>query len=167
VSELLAYIFQKETGEDIEKYGEKYLFTPLGMDHYWKRSPMGVVDTEGGLFLRSTDLAKIGYLYLHDGKWEGKQIVSKDWVKQSLAPFIAAERGFKYGFKWWLLPRTDRLGYIWMARGFGGQRLMVFPEEDVIAVFTGWEILKDEAPDRDLVNRILPAVRTQKCAAGP
>src|SRR5437588_3775256 len=48
VSELLAYIFQKETGQDIEKYGEKYLFTPLGIKHYWKRTPMGVVDTEGG-----------------------------------------------------------------------------------------------------------------------
>jgi CubicO group peptidase (beta-lactamase class C family) len=163
VSELLAYVFQKETGQDIEKYGEKYLFTPLGMDHYWKRSPMGVVDTEGGLFLRSTDLAKIGYLYLHDGMWDGKQIVSKDWVKPSLAPFIDAEEGYKYGFKWWLLPRTDRQGYVWMARGFGGQRLMVFPEEDLIAVFTGWEILKDEAGNRDLVNRILPAVRTSAC----
>src|ERR1700675_3732996 len=71
VSELLAYVFQKETGQDIEKYGEKYLFVPLGMDHYWKRSPMGVVDTEGGLFLRTSDLAKIGYLYLHDGMWDG------------------------------------------------------------------------------------------------
>ena len=50
VSELLAYIFQKETGQDVEKYGEKYLFTPLGIEHYWKRTPMGVVDTEGGLF---------------------------------------------------------------------------------------------------------------------
>ena len=163
VSELLAYIFQKETGQDIEKYGEKYLFTPLGMDHYWKRSPMGVVDTEGGLFLRNTDLAKIGYLYLHDGMWDGKQIVSKDWVKQSVTPFIEAEEGFKYGYKWWLLPRTDRQGYIWMARGFGGQRLMVFPEENLIVVFTGWEILKEEAKDRDLINRILPAVRTQSC----
>src|SRR6266852_9167184 len=115
VSELLAFIFQKEAGQDIEKYGEKYLFTPLGMDHYWKRSPMGVVDTEGGLFLRTTDLAKIGYLYLHDGMWNGQQIVSKDWVKQSLAPFIDAEDGFKYGYKWWLLPRTDRPGFIWMA----------------------------------------------------
>ena len=165
VSELLAFIFQKETGQDIEKYGEKHLFTPLGMDHYWKRSPLGVVDTEGGLFLRTTDLAKMGYLYLHDGIWDGQQIVSKDWVKQSLAPFIDAEEGFKYGFKWWLLPRTDRQGYIWMARGFGGQRLMVFPEEDVIAVFTGWEILKDPAADRELVDRILPAVRTQSCTA--
>jgi len=165
VSELLAFIFQKETGQDIEKYGEKHLFTPLGMDHYWKRSPMAVVDTEGGLFLRTTDLAKMGYLYLHDGMWDGQQIVSKDWVKQSLAPFIDAEEGFKYGFKWWLLPRTDRQGYVWMARGFGGQRLMVFPEEDMIVVFTGWEILKDPAGDRELVNRILPAVRTQSCTA--
>src|SRR5438874_13797961 len=74
VSELLAYIFQKETGQDVEKYGEKYLFTPLGIKHYWKRTPMGVVDTEGGLFLNTTDLAKIGYLYLHDCIWDRKQI---------------------------------------------------------------------------------------------
>ena len=162
-SELLAYIFEKETGQDIEKYAQKYLFAPLGMDAYWKRSPMGVVDTEGGLFLRTSDLAKIGYLYLHDGIWDGQKIVSKDWVKQSLAPFIDAEEGFKYGYKWWLLPRTDRAGFIWMARGFGGQRLMVFPDENLIAVFTGWDILKDPPVDRELVNRILPAVRPQSC----
>jgi CubicO group peptidase (beta-lactamase class C family) len=164
VSELLAYIFQRETGQDIEKYGQKYLFTPLGIEYFWKRTPLGVVDTEGGLFLSGTGLAKIGYLYLRDGAWDGKQIVSKDWVKQSLTPFIDAEEGFKYGFKWWLLPRTDRQGYVWMARGFGGQRLMVFPEEDLIVVFTGWEILKDPPGDRDLVDRILPAVRAQTCA---
>src|SRR5438046_4944178 len=80
VSELLAYIFQKETGQDVEKYGEKYLFTPLGMEHYWKRTPMGVVDTEGGLFLRNTDLAKIGYFYLLDVMCDRKQVVSRDWV---------------------------------------------------------------------------------------
>ncbi|HKV79193.1 MAG TPA: serine hydrolase, partial [Candidatus Sulfotelmatobacter sp.] len=158
VSELLAYIFEKETGKDIEQYGAKYLFAPLGMDYFWKRTPLGVVDTEGGLFLKNSDLAKIGSLYLNGGVWEGKQIVSKEWVRQSLAPSTDAEEGFKYGFKWWLLPRKDRTTYVWMARGFGGQRLMVFPEEDMIAVFTGWEILKDEAKDRDLMNRILPAV---------
>jgi CubicO group peptidase (beta-lactamase class C family) len=167
VSELLASIFEKETGQDIEKYAQKYLFAPLGIDHYWKRSPMGVVDTEGGLFLRTTDLAKIGYLYLHDGMWDGQQIVSKDWVKQSLAPFIDAEEGFKYGYKWWLLPRIDRPGFIWMARGFGGQRLMVFPDENLIAVFTGWDILKDPPVDRELVNRILPAVRGRSCVVKP
>src|SRR5437016_3739143 len=161
VSELLARIFEKETGQDIEQYGARYLFAPLGIEYFWKRTPLGMVDTEGGLFLKNSDLAKIGSLYLYGGVWDGKQIVSKEWVRQSLAPSTDAEEGFKYGFKWWLLPRTDRSAYVWMARGFGGQRLMVFLEEDMIVVFTGWEILKDPAGDRERVNRILPAVRTQ------
>jgi hypothetical protein len=167
VSELLAHIFERETGKDIEHYGAKYLFAPLGIEYFWKRTPLGVVDTEGGLFLKNSDLAKIGDLYLNGGMWDGKQIVSKEWVRQSVAPSIDAEEGFKYGFKWWLLPRTDRTTYVWMARGFGGQRLMVFPEEAMIAVFTGWEILRDEAKDRDLMNRILPAVRLQVCPSSP
>jgi Beta-lactamase len=167
VSMFLAYVFQKETGQDIEKYGEKYLFTPLGMKYFWKRTPLGVVDTEGGLFLSGPDLAKLGYLYLNDGIWDGKQIVSKQWVKESLTPFIDAEEGFRYGFKWWLLPRTDRQGYVWMARGFGGQELMVFPEENLIAVLTGWNILKDETESRELVNRILPAVKIENCTSSP
>ncbi len=124
---------------------------------------MGVVDSEGGLFLKNEDLAKIGYLYLHDGVWDGQQVVSKDWVKQSVSPATDAEEGFKYGFKWWLLPRKDRQGYVLMAQGFGGQRLMVFPEEELIAVFTGWEILKDTPDSGDLVGRILPAVRVVRC----
>lgn len=164
VTELLAHIFEQETGKDIEQYGAQYLFAPLGIEHFWKRTPLGVIDTEGGLFLKNSDLAKIGYLFLHGGLWEGKQILTKEWVQESVSPFTDAEGQYKYGFKWWLLPRTDRQSFVWMARGFGGQRLMVFPEEDMIAVFTGWEILKDEATDRDLVNRILPAVRGA-CAA--
>lgn len=164
VTELLAQIFEQETGKDIEQYGAQYLFAPLGIEHFWKRTPLGVIDTEGGLFLKNSDLAKIGYLFLHGGLWEGKQILTKEWVQESVSPFTDAEGQYKYGFKWWLLPRTDRQSFVWMARGFGGQRLMVFAEEDMIAVFTGWEILKDEATDRDLVNRILPAVRGA-CAA--
>src|SRR5580765_1677207 len=164
-SELLAYIFQKETGQDIEAYGEKYVFEPLGIKHYWKHSPMGVTDTEGGLYLSGTDLAKIGYLYLHDGIWDGKQVVSKDWVKQSLSPAIGAEGAFKYGYKWWLLPRPDGAGFVWMGQGFGGQQLMIFPEKDLIATFTGWSILKDPASPQDFVGRILPAVKSEVCPA--
>ena len=73
---LLAYIFQKETGQDIDDYGQKYVFAPLGIRHEWKRTYLGVVDTEGGLYLNDSDLAKIGYLYLHDGMWEGHRIVT-------------------------------------------------------------------------------------------
>jgi hypothetical protein len=50
-----------------------------------------------------------------------------------------------------------------MGIGFGGQRLMVFPEEDLIATFTGWDILKDPALDAELANRLLPAVIATKC----
>jgi CubicO group peptidase (beta-lactamase class C family) len=165
-TELLAYIFQKETGQDIEAYGDKYLFAPLGIRHHWKRTYLGVVDTEGGLYLNGGDLAKIGYLYLHDGIWSGKRLVSKDWVRQSVTPFIdTGWQGLKYGFKWWLYPRkTDQ--FVWMGLGFGGQRLMVFPEEQMIATFTGWDILKEPIVDAELAKRLIPAVIAANCGEG-
>jgi len=162
-TELLAYIFKKETGQDIEEYGKKYLFKPLVIDYFWKRTPLGVIDTEGGLYLRGEDLAKLGYLYLHDGLWNGKRIVSSDWVKQSVTPRIDAEWGMKYGYKWWLFPRKDSGDSVWMCLGFGGQRLMVFPREQLIVVFTGWQILGDPAPIPALISRVLPAVQTPTC----
>ena len=163
VSELMAHIFLKETGQDIDSYGEKYLFQPLGIEHFWKKTPMGVVDTEGGLYLSSEGLAKIGYLYLHDGNWDGKQIVGKEWVKESVAPFIQAEEDYKYGFKWWLMPRKDSQDHVWMARGFGGQELMVFPKEELIVVFTGWDILGTTDPEHEFVTRVLEAVKAKEC----
>ncbi len=163
-TELLAYIFKQETRQDIAAYGEKFLFAPLGIRQHWKRTYLGLVDTEGGLYVTGADLAKLGYLYLHGGKWEGKQIISKDWVTQSLTPFVKASGPFDYGYKWWLYPRTEKGKYIWMGRGFGGQRLMVFPEENMIVTFTGWEIIHDEAPTKALVDRILPAVTGATCA---
>jgi CubicO group peptidase (beta-lactamase class C family) len=163
-TELLAYIFEKETGQDIDAYGEKSLFAPLGIKHRWKRTYLGVVDTEGGLYLNGADLAKIGYLYLNDGVWDGKRLISEAWVRQSLAPAIdTGWQGLKYGFKWWLQPLEDGKGYVWHAIGFGGQRLMVFPSEQLIATFTGWDIIKDPAFDSELANRLLPAVRSAAC----
>jgi CubicO group peptidase (beta-lactamase class C family) len=166
-TELLAYIFQKETGQDIEAYGEKYLFTPLGIKHHWKRTYLGLVDTEGGLFLTGSDLAKIGYLYLHQGVWGGKRLVSEAWVRQSLTPAVdTGWQGLKYGFKWWLYPRKNAAESVWMGIGFGGQRLMVFPEEQLIATFTGWDIIKDPAVDAELAERLAPALVSAKCPQG-
>ena len=163
-TELLAYIFKKETGQDIDAYGEKSLFAPLGIKHHWKRTYLGVVDTEGGLYLNGADLAKIGYLYLNDGLWDRKQLISTAWVRQSLTPAIdTGWQGLKYGFKWWLQPLEDRKEYVWHAIGFGGQRLLVFPSEQLIAVFTGWDVLKDAAFDSELAVRLLPAVRSTGC----
>jgi CubicO group peptidase (beta-lactamase class C family) len=115
-----------------------------------------------------SDLAKLGYLYLHDGVWDGKRIVSEDWVKQSLTPDVdTGWQGLKYGFKWWLYPRKDAKQLVWMGIGFGGQRLMVFPDEQLIVTFTGWDILKDPAVDADLAERLIPSVRDTQCRDKP
>jgi hypothetical protein len=167
-TELLAFIFKKETGQDIDAYGEKYLFAPLGIRHHWKRTYLGIVDTEGGLYLSGSDLAKIGYLYLHDGMWDGKRIVSEEWVKQSLTPYVdTGWQGLKYGFKWWLYPLKEGKQLVWMGIGFGGQRLMVFPDEQLIATFTGWDTLKDVAFDAQLADRVLSAVGDVQCSGKP
>jgi CubicO group peptidase (beta-lactamase class C family) len=167
-SELLAYIFQKETGQDIDKYGQKYVFAPLGIRHEWKRTYLGVVDTEGGLYLNGSDLAKIGYLYLNDGMWDGRRIVPRDWVKESLTPYFQASgdpdlKEFSYGLKWWLFQLPDSKEYVWMARGFGAQDLMVFPNEDLIVTFTAWDILPTSTGKEPMPSDFLPLIKTKSC----
>jgi Beta-lactamase len=166
-TELLAYIFKRETGVDIEHYGRRHLFGPLGIHHYfWKRTPLGVVDTEGGLYLRAEDLAKIGLLYLHDGRWDGQRLMSPDWIKESLTPRIDAGEGFKYGYQWWLLPHGEPSRLAWAARGMGGQRLIVFPEHQLIVVSTAWHILNEASIEFDVVSRLLPGVHVHQCTSG-
>lgn len=110
--------------------------------------------------MSGSDLAKLGYLYLHDGVWAGTRILSEDWVKQSLTSYVdTGWQGLKYGFKWWLHPREDGMRWVWMGIGFGGQRLMVFSDEQLIVTFTGWDILKDPAVDADLAERMIRSVR--------
>jgi CubicO group peptidase (beta-lactamase class C family) len=165
-TELLAYIFKRETGVDIEEYGRSHLFKPLGIhDYHWKRTPLGVVDTEGGLYLRTEDLAKIGLLYMNGGRWEGQPLMTADWVKESLTPRIDAGEGFQYGYQWWLLPHGDPKRLAWLARGMGGQRLIIIPEEHLIVVSTAWHILKEASIEFDVVRRLLPGVHPHECTA--
>jgi CubicO group peptidase (beta-lactamase class C family) len=166
-SELLAYVFQKETGQDIDDYGQKYLFAPLGIRHEWKRTYLGVVDTEGGLYLNGSDLAKIGYLYLKDGMWDGHRIVSSEWVKESLAPYFQTnEPHFEYGFQWWLFKLPDSTEYVWIARGMGGQDLIVFPKEGLIVTFTAWDILPESTGVEPVPTDFLPVVKANARAGG-
>jgi CubicO group peptidase (beta-lactamase class C family) len=75
-TEVVAYVFHRATGIDVEEYAARHLFAPLGITRwFWKRSSSGLVDTEGGLYLEARDLAKIAYLFLHNREWDGKQMV--------------------------------------------------------------------------------------------
>ena len=169
VTQLLSHIFKKATGRNVDEYAAEYLFQPLGIRYHWKHSPTGLPDTEGGLYISSASLAKIGFLFLKNGTWEGKEIVPADWVKASTSPAMKVEdegRHWAYGFQWWLQPYgKSPEKFAWAARGFGGQELRVVPEYNLVVVFTGWDILpSSKEPRRDQLERVIAAVRQRPAA---
>jgi CubicO group peptidase (beta-lactamase class C family) len=162
-TQLLAHIFRVATGKDIEEYAVQHLFGPLGIkQHYWKRSPSGIIDTEGGLYLDPHDLAKIFYLFLKNGVWEKQTIVEPEWVKASITPSVTVVAdGVKYGFKWWLYSYGDGSRMAWAGSGFGGQMPIVIPEHDLVMVFTAWNIVDDKPRlrSRVAIERVLSAMK--------
>src|SRR5687767_7350611 len=165
-TQLLAHVFRVASGMDIEEYAVRHLFAPLGIkQHYWKRTPSGLVDAEGGLYLRPRDLAKIWQMFLKNGTWDGKQIVSPEWVKESVAPaFDLKPAGStapapRYGYKWWLFPYGDAGSkFAWAGSGFGGQGPVAFPEYDMVVVYTGWHFGPGGLRSRDGIARAVALV---------
>jgi CubicO group peptidase (beta-lactamase class C family) len=163
-TQLLAHVFRKATGHDIEEYAARHLFAPLGIARwFWKRSPSGLADTEGGLYLTVHDMAKLPQLYLQGGTWNGRAIVPADWVKASVTPAIAVPgpSGIQYGYKWWLQPYGAGGRLAWAGSGFGGQRPIAVPEHDLVLAVTGWNILPDgpSLAAKTLIDRVVQAIR--------
>jgi len=165
-SQILSYIFKKATGRDISDYAAEHVFQPMSITFYWKHTPNGLSDTEGGLFLRAHDLTKFGLLFLQDGKWEGKQLLRPHWVAESVAPHTTVDNGpVKYGYKWWLPPYGADHALAWAGSGFGGQRLIVLPKEEMIVVLTGWTTLAPSIGPRVVLDRAVAAARQFSCTA--
>ena len=167
VSELLADIFRKETGQDLEDYARNHLFEPLGIHGYhWKRTPLGEVDTEGGLFLPDYSLAKIGELYRQLGVWHGVRLLGEEWVRDSVSPHVDVGQGYQYGYQWWLVPYGDGTRQAWSGLGFGGQYVFVMPEDGVVAVSTAWAILDPKYYEKTVLEKLRTAVQPHVCQAG-
>jgi CubicO group peptidase (beta-lactamase class C family) len=164
VTELLAQVLKKATGKHADEYAAAELFQPLGITNsYWKRTPTGHPDTEGGLYLTPRDLAKIGYLHLHDGAWNGRQILPPGWAREATRAQVTnlGRPGRTYGYQWWQTTGQDRPANF-LASGYGGQYLIVVPSLDLIAVFTGWNIYDDRSLSPALaLDRILAAVKNE------
>ena len=164
-SQLLSYIFRKATGKDIEVYAVQYLFSPLGIhEFFWKRIPTGLADTEGGLYLRATDLAKLYLLFLRNGNWNEKQLITPEWIKASVSPAINVQPGVDYGYKWWLYSYgNNNANYSWTGSGFGGQLPIIIPEHGIVAVFTGWNIKgRPSLRVTEAITRLVNAVADKK-----
>jgi CubicO group peptidase (beta-lactamase class C family) len=137
---VLSALITKKTGQSAFDFARKELFEPLGIKSakWGTVDAQGVTDGEAGLSLAPHDMARIGYLYLHNGMWDGKQIIPSSWVDRAKVGSVSATFGFHYANLWWSLPEKDA----YMARGRHSQLILVLPKLDVVAVMTG--ILRDD-----------------------
>ena len=142
-TEILGQVIKNATGRGLAEYMEEKLWSKLGADHdaYWTLSN----DTElamGGLSVSLRDYARFARLYLNDGNWEGEQILTEKWVKDSLD--VSAEYSrpganndpyneIGYGYQWWV-PEGAQNEF--MEIGVYGQWIYVNPSKQVIIVKT-------------------------------
>jgi CubicO group peptidase (beta-lactamase class C family) len=120
------------TRQTASVYAAQRLFGPLGIQRSrWLAAPEGISAGGFGLELQPRDLAKLAFLYLHRGAWNGRQIVPASWVEQSTTDQVA-DPLYEYGYLWWL-DRAD--GYAYMA-GLYGQLAAVIPDKDLVVVIS-------------------------------
>jgi CubicO group peptidase (beta-lactamase class C family) len=146
------------TGRPAAELAAKRLFAPLGIrDYEWLAAPEGVTAGGFGLLLQPRDLAKLAFLTLHRGRWDGRQVVPAAWVEQSTTDH-ARDPLYEYGYLWWL-DRAD--GYAYMM-GLYGQLAAVVPGDDLVVVMTAHfpAAVDTGAVTRWLLERyVLPAAR--------
>ena len=161
---LLGEIVSRASSQDLGGFAERYLFHPMGIYiEGWHRSRQGIVNCQGGLYLRPRDMAKIGQLMLDKGVWQGNRIVSEKWVESSLKKRVTAEYGWGYGYLWRLGQAVigDQLIDLFFAAGRGGQHIIVVPAHHLVAVFTAQPIDNSGGHNRNLImmaDYVLPAV---------
>ena len=166
---MLSAILQKVTGETLMQYLRPRLFDPLGIEgEDWETDPQGINTGGYGLRVRTEDIAKFGQLYLQKGQWNGKQILSDQWIKEATSTQIASNSSNPtrpkeeddwaqgYGFQFW---RCRPGGY--RADGAFGQFSMVMPDYDAVIAITSESFSMQKS--MDLVwTHLLPTMDKSK-----
>lgn len=140
ISHLLSIILTKATETSTIEFADQHLFKPLGIRHrYWGHDLQGFNFGGFGLALSARNLAKIGFLYLNDGYWDGQPIVPESWVKESTRQQIQAHPHpiygqFAYGYQWWVKDVDGCRSY--RAWGRRGQYIVVVPQLDLVIAVT-------------------------------
>jgi len=167
-SSILTALIQQVTGMPAFEYAKEKLFEPLGItDVKWDEDKAGINFGGFGLEMLPHDLLKFGYLFLKNGEWDGKQIISEEWVKESTACDIESTDGDElYGYHWWGVPGVeegeyliDSTGYsitlkeaiedgeIYRATGYIGQYIYVWPKYNTVIVIRNylWDLYNDRS----------------------
>jgi len=144
---------ERAIGEPLSAFARRELFEPLGIDRAeWQQTPRGQTSTAGGLLLTSRALLSLAQLYL-DG---GRGLVPRAWVEESLRSHARIDEEIEYGYLWWLRTYAGEPGFY--MTGMGGNRVHVFPSQELVAVITTTNFGRRDAhdlSDRLVVEQIL------------
>jgi CubicO group peptidase (beta-lactamase class C family) len=162
---ILSAVLQKATGITARQFANQVLFAPIGIgpisEERWPSDPQGVTIGGYGLALTPGEMAKLGYLFLNQGQWDGQTVVPADWVSTSTSSHSDRGNTKEYGYLWWVDPH----GKWYAALGRGGQHVFVYPAENLVVAFTS-DLLADPKGDlpplQELLDSyILPAVKSE------
>ena len=135
---LLSAILQQATGMTALDFGKQYLFEPLDMDSVQcSTDPQGISDGGNGFAMNVYDMAKLGELYLNNGNWNGEQIISEQWVKDSTTlQFDRSSGSADYGYQWWVRTFGENNHPAYFAQGHYGQYIFVVPDLNLVVAIT-------------------------------
>ncbi|WP_316632292.1 serine hydrolase [uncultured Flavobacterium sp.] len=158
-------IIERATKMPLPEFAKQTLFKDLGIKNFkWNFKPdASSAETFCQVYLNSRDMAKFGLLYLNKGIWNGKQVVSKNWIEQSLSKHSVVQ-GVNYGYLWWLkFLNVDGVKYYGKAaQGNGGQKIYIWEDQNMITVITGGNFNLQSPSDEIIQKYILPSFNAKK-----
>jgi len=175
--DILSGILTNATGQSVLEFAYENLFSPLGievtqnvvfhskeeqisiMKNYhergWVADPQGINTAGLGLFITPEDMAKIGQLYLNRGSWNGRQLISSEWIDKSTTMHSTWDK-LLYGYLWWIIDEDE---HSYAAIGGGGNVIYINPAKDLVVVIAS--LFKPIVKDRiELIKNYVEPVFT-------
>jgi CubicO group peptidase (beta-lactamase class C family) len=159
----LGRLVELATDKPLEEFADEHLFEPMNITNYdWRFDPDSTSrQTFSQMYLQPRDLVKLATMYLNGGKWQGKQILPENWVRKTFEEYTS-EFGYLWEHKYFVIDGKQYNYY--MASGNGGQKINIWPDYNMITVFTGgnynsYELYGKSTPPNQMIPKyILPAL---------
>ena len=159
---LQGHIIKESSGLSVDSFAVKYLFDELGIRHHrWQVYENGITETGGGLQLLPRDMMKFGLMYLNQGKWQGNQVISPEWIKSSAENQVHSGNQ-EYGYNWWIKNYNvnRQTFHTYYALGHGEQLIMIIPDANTVFVMTAGNYYQSpQRQDEIMRDYILPSLK--------